>query len=320
MVPVPSTKVLKSAGIAIILVLYSLSGFAQPPSSILTAIKANDIEQVKAFLQNGANPNMTDGEGDPLLLNAVLYSSAQVIELLLQNGAKPNSINKDGETALMWAVHDIDMAKLLLKHGADPNAKAVSGNTALLISVVGANQYGITKLLLENGADPLAKNEKKETALMRAAIFGDTATLSLLAKAGNEIDAMDTTGATALINAIFNVNRAGTIWLLNNGADPDKVGVFGLTAVSGVVTLNDLPSVKAVLQHARKVNVADTLGISALMWAVYNEHDNPEIIQALIDRGADLNWKAKNGETALVWALRKGNTKTVALLKKHGAQ
>ena len=60
--------------------------------------------------------------------------------------------------------------------------------------------------------------------------------------------------------------------------------------------------------------------MTPLMWAVYNEHDNPQIIQAFLDKGALLNIKDKNGETALSWAMKKGNTATVALLKKAGAQ
>jgi ankyrin repeat protein len=56
------------------------------------------------------------------------------------------------------------------------------------------------------------------------------------------------------------------------------------------------------------------------MWAVYNEYDNVEVIQAMLDKGADINIIAKDGSTALSWALKKGNTGTVALLKKAGAK
>ena len=54
------------------------------------------------------------------------------------------------------------------------------------------------------------------------------------------------------------------------------------------------------------------------MWAVYNEHDNVDIVKALLDKGADVNIKAEDGSTALSWSLKKGNTETVALLKKAG--
>jgi uncharacterized protein len=297
----------------------TLPTYSQSPPALLAAVKANNIIEARKLLAEGANPNTKDDEGDPLLLNAALYSSPKVIELLLQKGADPNAKNKEGETALMWAVHDFEKVRCLLKKGADVNAQTKSGNTALLIGSVGSDQYQIVKLLLDNGADPTVKNARRENCLMRAALFGDTATLSLLTRTGNEIDAIDSTGLTPLLNAVLNVNRAATIWLLQNGADADKVAAFGLTAVTAVVTYNDLPSVTAVLEKAKNINTVDNLGISALMWAAYNEHDNPAIIEALINKGANVNSKAKNGDTALAWALRKGNNKTVAALKKAGA-
>lgn len=301
-------------------VLLSLCGFTQPAAELLSAIRTNNTIDVKKALQSVTDVNARDEEGDTYLQNAVLYASPEVVEWLLQKGADVNAQNKDGETALLWAAHDLTKLKLLLQYGADVNKKAMTGNTALLVAAVGANTYDAVKLLLDKGADANVQNLRKETALIRAAIFGDTATLSLLVKAGNNVNAMDTIGATPLLQAVFNVNRNATLWLLQNGADPDKIGAFGLTALGGVVTFNDMPSVQAVLQKTAAINVVDSGGISPLMWAVYNEHDNPEIIQALLDRGANVNWKAKNGETALTWALRKGSTKTAALLKKWGAQ
>jgi ankyrin repeat protein len=220
----------------------------------------------------------------------------------------------------MWAVHDLQKIKLLIKYGADINAKANTGNTPLLIACVGNDRKETIKFLLENGADPLMKNKREETALMRTALFGDSASLALLLKKGMEINAKDKEGLTALINALFNVNREATFFLLDNGADPDMVAAFGLTAVTSVVTYNDLPSVKAVLNKAKNINTVDDLGNSALMWAVYNEHDNTEIIKALLDKGANPKIISKNGATALSWAQKKGNTKTVALLKKAMAQ
>ena len=283
------------------------------------AIQQNDLALVQK-LATKKNINQPDEYGDYPIMNAALYSSIDIMKVLLEKGADPNAKNKDGETALMWSVQDPEKIKLLISYDADVNLVAHSGNTALLIASVGNNQFSTIKYLVDHGADPLAKNKKQETCLMRAALFGDTTTASYLVRSGIEINAKDTIGGTALINAIFNVNRPVTLWLLNNGADPDLRSVFGLTAVSGVVTYNDLPSIKAVLQKTNNVNAIDDGGVSALMWAVYNEHDNPEIISLLLDKGADVHHKAKDGSTALMWAMKKGNTQTVDLLKKAGAR
>lgn len=284
----------------------------------IQAIKTNDLGSIKKAGKKFIN--LADEDGDFPLMIASLYGSTEMMELLLKKGADPNAGNKNGETALMWSAHDLEKIKLLVKYGADINMAAATGNTILLIASVGNDQLPVIEFLVSQGADPLVKNKKGETSLMRAAFFGDSSTLSYLISRGVKIDAKDTSGSTALINAIFNVNRQGTLFLLEKGADPDLRGVFGLTAVSGVVTYNDMPSINAVLQRAKNINTIDDGGISALMWAVYNEHDNPDIVQALLDKGADVNHKAKDGSTALSWALKKGNTKTVALLKQAGAK
>jgi ankyrin repeat protein len=116
------------------------------------------------------------------------------------------------------------------------------------------------------------------------------------------------------------VNSPVVIQLLERGADPDKICFFGLTALSASVTFNDLVSVKALLKKAKKINIQSGGGFTPLMWAVYNDYDNVDIINALLDKGADVNIKGDAGATALSIALKKGNTQTVALLKNAGAK
>jgi ankyrin repeat protein len=289
-------------------------------SKIFTAVRNNDIKEVKALLDNGADPNSYDEDGDHILMIAALYASADCVQLLIEKGSNINAKNKLDETALMWSVHDLSKMKLLIRFGADVNAKASSGNTPLLIASVTHGKYEAIKLLLDKGADALAVNNRKETALIRAALFNDTATISLLLSKGIDINALSGDSTTALLNAALNVNSPVVIQLLERGADPDKICFFGLTALSASVTFNDLVSVKALLKKAKKINIQSGGGFTPLMWAVYNDYDNIDIINALLDKGADINIKGDAGATALSIALKKGNTQTVALLKKAGAK
>ena len=84
--------------------------------------------------------------------------------------------------------------------------------------------------------------------------------------------------------------------------------------------LDDINLVNALLEKNADVNLKDSEGNTALMWAAYSEHDDPEIIRAILKRGAEINAKANDGSTALSWAMKKGNTKTVSLLKQSGAK
>ena len=289
-------------------------------SKIFNAVKNNDLKEVRSLLDQGADPNSFDEDGDHLLMYATLYSSPDCMSLLIEKGSNVNAKNKLDETALMWSVHDLSKMKLLIQHGANTNARATSGNTPLLISSVGQKKYEYVKLLLDNGADALAVNNKKENALIRAAQFGDTATISLLLSKGIDINALAGDSTTALLNAASNVNSPIVIHLLEKGADPDRICVFGLTALSVSVTYNDNESVNALLRKAKKINIQGGGGFSPLMWAVYNDYDNVAIINALLEKGADVNVKAHDGSTPLSWALKKGNTATVAVLRKAGAK
>src|SRR6187200_730843 len=138
---------------------------AQPPSSkIFEAVKNNSIKEVRSLLDQKADPNSVDEDGDHLLMHAALYSSVDCMQLLIEKGSNVNAKNNLDETALMWSVHDPAKMKLLIQHGADVNAKAKTGNTPLLIASVGHGKYDAVKLLIDNRADVNALNNRKENA------------------------------------------------------------------------------------------------------------------------------------------------------------
>jgi ankyrin repeat protein len=302
---------------AICSLLFPILATSQSTHPLFIAVKNNDIKKVKSLLDDPkVDVNIVDDDSDNILMSAALYAQPEIMELLLKKGAKVNSRNKAGQTALMWCANEKDKLELLLKYGANIKDTSKSGNTALLIGCVGSNKYEIVKFLLDNGADPLAKNRSKETALMRAAQFGDTATISLLLRKGININTKDQGGSTALMQAIANSNREVVLQLLESGADPDIPSDILPSALCEAVIYNDIEVVKAILKKTKNVMAVR----SSLLFAVYNEHDNTEIIQTLIDNGADVNFKSPEGITVLAMAMQKGNTATVALLKKAGAK
>lgn len=308
---------LRSISIIICSAVLTFSATSQSTHPLFGAVQNNDAKQIRALFDDGrADVSIVDDDSDNVLMYAALYASVDVMELLLKKGAKVNTMNKAGETALMWCTHDKNKVSLLLNYGADINAAARSGNTPLLIACVGNNQYEVVKMLLNNGANISARNKEKETALMRAAMFGDTATISLLINNGMDINARSAEGHTALVRAIENSNRVAALHLLELGADPDVAfGIFP-SSLCIAVLFDDIEVVNAILKKTKNV-----VGIQAsLLFAVYNEHDNIKIVQALLDKGANVNMKAPDGSTLLFQALKKGNTETVALLRQAGAK
>lgn len=77
-------------------------------SALALAVRANNVNLVKLFLDNGANINRRDMLGStPLYMAAEYANSNEIIDFLLQNGANPMlSSNKDS-TAIHFAIIDM---------------------------------------------------------------------------------------------------------------------------------------------------------------------------------------------------------------------
>jgi uncharacterized protein len=299
--------------------LFTIQAKAQQ-ISLFNAVENNDIKELKLLLDKGATTNAYDDDSDNVLIDATLFASIDCMKLLLQNKANPNLKNKYGETPLMLCVNDVTKMKLLLQYGADINDSSLSGNTALLIACGAGSSYATVKWLIENGANPFAKRWGSETSLMRASQYSDTMIIRLLLSKGLDINAHPW-GFTPLMYAARSANWPAIFCLLNNGADANIPDQTNTTILLWAAEQNNLEAVKALINKTSNINTVDGFGgMTPLMWAAYNEHDNPQIIQTLLDNGAEINIKAKNGATALSWAMKKGNTKTVELLRKAGAK
>jgi ankyrin repeat protein len=284
-------------------------------SALLQAITLNDSISLKQLLGKGANPNAIDDDGDNALMYAVLYADDICLRLLLDYKASVNQKNKLGQTAVLWAAHNLSKLKLLISYGADTQVVPVDGNDLMMIACKGNNQGAIVQFLLSIGANCKEVNNSNETTLMKAAILGDTILLQLLLDKGVDINARSASGNSALHFAILFENMDAAQWILGHmpsGKTSDSIvqNDFGFA-----VDCRNMDLVTALIARSRDVDWEDGEGITALMWAVYDEHCELDIVKALLDAGANPRHKAKDGSTPLSWALKKGNTPVVTLLQ-----
>jgi ankyrin repeat protein len=75
------------------------------------------------LLQNGADPNLKDADGNTPLIVAAMTGFGDGVRVMLASKAQVDGTNGKGETALIKAVHMRDTAsvQLLLQAGADPD-------------------------------------------------------------------------------------------------------------------------------------------------------------------------------------------------------
>lgn len=92
--------------------------------------RAGDTATLQAYLDAGLPRNLTNHQGDTLLMLAAYHGRPDTVRALLQKGADPNVVNGRGQSPLAGAVfkgHD-EVVKVLVEGGGDadagtPNAK-----------------------------------------------------------------------------------------------------------------------------------------------------------------------------------------------------
>jgi len=296
---------------------------SQGCTSLMLAVRQDNIKLVKILFEKGADPDMQNHEADTALLHTNVNSSPEIVKILLDNGANPNIRGHRGKTALLW--HTIwcssAIVKILLEQGADPDIHDDQGNTPLIWATQ-RNNTKLLKILLENGANINIKNHDGMTAL-DLALYGtqscnNQAIVDLLKKATEKVNSyISTNGCTSLISAAKNNNLEMVQMLLNAGADKDIQDKDGWTALHWAAKNNSTYIIQRLLKKNANLDIQDNLGCTALIQAV--RFNRSEIAQMLLDKGANPNIKTRNGWTVLHWAASSGNLKIVHMLLNKGA-
>jgi ankyrin repeat protein len=213
------------------------------------------------------------------LLSQKPSPSVAVVQELLDKGARVNQ-TVSYKTPLMHAASEghVEIVKLLLARGADVNAQTDEGTA--LIQAVGGGHAEIVRLLLEAGANLNAKHRLGYTALIRSA--------------GRSLPEMNPPRDAPLpVPASENMSL-----LLARGADVNLAGRDGETAL---MEANTPAKIKLLVAHNAELNAKDADGETALIRAA--DRGDAEVVEALLQAGADTVVRDARGATALMRAL-----------------
>lgn len=204
------------------------------PLAVADAIRAGNVDAVKAYLATGHSVNSPAGEGRRTLLSlAVEARQEAVIEFLIAQGADVNLHDAkpgfpesyDGVTPIDQAARndDVDAAEALIAHGASVNP----GNDDPFGPLINASIRGslrVADLLLAKGAHIDQADVNGQTALHHAAREGRLNMIELLLGRGAKLDLVDRWGdmplGTALASGQFSVARV----LINHKSPCNHLG------------------------------------------------------------------------------------------------
>lgn len=136
--------------------------------------------------------------------------------------------------------------------------------------------------------------------------------------AGVQGQIADFTPPTPLLGALMHNDTTAAKRLLGEGADPNQGSFGGLSPLMLAVVRQNVELVRMLAAKDANVNFRDRSGSTPLMWAAFNETGDATMVQELLGSGADPFAANKAGETALTWALRRGETAAVTELRKAG--
>ena len=279
-------RVLKAfaACLLVAAVVVSVVG-AAADGPLLKAVRAGDVQAVRALVKSGADVNVRWGDGSTPLLFAAHNSNLEIARALLAAGAKVDVANDYGITPLLDASRsgDAAMVDLLLKSGANPALAHPEGETPLM-AASRAGSVPAVRLLLARGVDVnSAERFQNTTALMWAS-------------AERHLDVVD-----VLLEAGADVNRQAHVTSLTERKNADHP-TGGFTALMFAARNGDEAMVRRLIARGANVNLKNGDGASAAMVAIYN--DWFDVAGKLIELGSDV----KDGSLYVAVEMRDATT------------
>ena len=145
--------------------------------------------------------------------------------------------------------------------------------------------------------------------ILDSAHRSDTAAVVDLLRRGMDVNTADSTGTTLLMIAARNGNMELLGFLLENGAGVNRRNQFGDTATLLAAIKGHLAALQKLNSHGGALEPA---GWTTLHYAVFGQ--NPDVLAWVIEQKVKLDYRAPNGQTALMLAAKLGNREFVRLL------
>jgi ankyrin repeat protein len=265
------TRVLQtSAACLLAAALFVTIAGAAGDGPLVVAVKAGDLQAVRALVKSGTDVNVRSGDGSTPLLWAADTAGLEIARVLIAAGASVNAANDYGVTPLLHASRtgNAAMVDLLLQARADPALAHTEGETPLMAAARAGSVPAVRHLLARGANLNAAESFQNTTALMWAS-------------AERHLDVIE-----VLLEAGADVNRQAHITSLTERHNADHP-TGGFTALMFAARNGDEAMVRRLVARGANVNLKNGDAASAAMVAMYN--DRFDVAATLVELGSDVN-------------------------------
>ncbi|TGO30374.1 hypothetical protein BPAE_0006g01150 [Botrytis paeoniae] len=295
-------------------------------TALILAARKGYRKIVRLLLKAGSKGDITDDMKWTALAWAASQGHVDIVtELLQDKEIKANIDARDcfGYTPLMLAITNdhLNVVVELLGHKADPNIESRNGATALTLAVR-LKSESIVQKLLNAKADKSNRSYNKRSALSLAAENGSLNIVVQLLDDNADPDLVDGDPERSILSRVAKAGYSEIATLLmDKGATLGLKGKGDQLTTFIAVENGHYNVVKLFLERQQSksgANEIDNNSDSILCCAVIYGHKN--IVKLLIDSGADIEMKSgKEEQTPLSRAASEGNLEIIELLLNHGA-
>ncbi|XP_033643957.1 ankyrin repeat domain-containing protein 17-like isoform X1 [Asterias rubens] len=329
-----------------------LAPFQQDLISDLSGSEEGEVSEVESFIldqeelhfDSSGNPDLR--AVDPETLEALLEAAAGIDKLTTADGkafTDPEILGKltssvssalDEAEAALYRMRS-ENAGNLANQGADGQAyadaeddpaalKSINETTeegeSLLSLACSGGYFELAQVLLKMNANVEDRGSKGDcTPLMEAASAGHVDIVKLLIDYGADVNAQSSAGNTPLMYACSGGHEEAVKVLLDTAANIEDHNENGHTPLMEAASSGHVGIAKVLLERGAGINThSNEFKESALTLACYKGH--LQMVQFLLEAGADHEHKTDEMHTALMEASMDGHVEVARLLLDHGAQ
>ena len=297
---------------------------------------------MESYISNSKDPGYNidelDNKENSALHYAARYSHIQIVESLLQLGARTNVVGSDKMTPVHYASRygknvtvknigddydsesdiGLNVLKILIKSGGDFMAKDIYNLTPLHHAAMRGNIKIVEHLVMESGVNINARDKMGSTPLHIAATYRNVEVVKTLLEHNADIRLKDKQKQTPLHRAA----QEGCVEIIeailksfedNNEEEREEAMVDedddGNTPVTLAVEAGNSEAVAVFLEGecSNFINIPNKQGESQIHFAARS--GDRGTMEMLLDKGAEINRKNANNQTALFLAASSETTK-----------